>query len=490
MAHLLELCAALGADLSPAPEAVVPSAELSGVHVSELSDPTSFLEGGELLLTTGMPLRLTGLDTTAYVSRLVRRGVLGLALGLGPVHSEVPPVLRAACKDLGLALLTVPPPTPFLTISRTYWGLIAQSGRQELSAALGAQRALVRASAGARPAETMVRRLSDVIDGWAVLLSADNTVLTVRPREREPQAEQVSQEIARLRMAGPHSSATFPLGDDDVVVYPLNAGGRFTGYLAAGCRRPMSRSDRHLIVTAAALLAPGSSQDSPALSQRQGVHAVLASLILKGDLDVAYRLMQEFGVAGGPGPVRLVALHPAPVTDDIVDEAVRRFLAANQRPAFAVRRGDSVLVVVTDRVEDDVLRRCHRWLSANDPSIRMQSTGLIDVDACRNLQTRVLGDVADLPPGTVALPETLAFAENTRIDLAPLRDYPRGDLVSAVSAYLRARGHWEEAARDLGVHRNTLRYRIGTASRVLNVDLDDPDVAAHLWLTLRRDGLA
>jgi len=49
----------------------------------------------------------------------------------------------------------------------------------------------------------MVRRLSEVIDGWAVLLSADSTVLTVRPREHGPQAEQVSQEVSRLRMAGP-----------------------------------------------------------------------------------------------------------------------------------------------------------------------------------------------------------------------------------------------------------------------------------------------
>lgn len=490
MANLVELCAALGADLCPVPETDVPTTDLNGVHVSELSDPTSFLEGGELLLTTGMPLRLTGLDTTAYVSRLVRRGVLGLALGLGPVHAEVPPVLRGACADLGLALFTVPPPTPFLTISRTYWGLIAQSGRQELSAALGAQRALVRASAGDRPAETMVRRLSDVIDGWAVLLSADATVLTVRPRKRESLAEQVSKEIARLRMAGPHSAATFPLGDDDVVVYPLNAGGRLTGYLAAGCRRPMSRADRHLIVTAAALLAPGSTENSPALSQRQGVHAVLASLILDGDLAVAYRLMLEFGVAGRPGSVRLVALHPAPAAEDGVDEAVRRFLASEQRPAFAVRRGDSVLVVVTDHVEDAVLRRCHQWLSCAEPGLRMQSTSAIDIAACQQVQTRLLRDVATLPPGTVALAEDVTADDGVAIDLGLLQNYPRGDLVAAVSGYLRARGHWEEAARDLGVHRNTLRYRIGTARRVLDVDLDDPDVAARLWLTLRGAGLA
>lgn len=489
MANLPELCAALGSDLAPVAEITVPSAELSGVHVTELSDPTSFLEGGELLLTTGMPLRLTGLDTTAYVSRLVRRGVLGLALGLGPVHAEVPPVLRAACADLGLALFTVPPPTPFLTISRTYWGLLAQSGQQELSAAIGAQRALVRASAGARPAETMVRRLSDVIDGWAVLLSADNTVLTVRPRERGPQAEQVSQEISRLRMAGPHSSATFPLDGDDVVVYPLNAGGRFTGYLAAGCQRPMSRTDRHLIVTAAALLAPG-TEDSPSSSQRPGVHAVLASLILDGELDVAYRLMHEFGVAGGPGPVHLVALHPAPSADDVVDEALRRFLSTPANPAFAVRRLGSVLVVVSGRVDDAVIRRCHQWLRTTELPLRMLSTGLIGAAQCQYVQAHVLRDVAALAPGAVSLPEPRPFVGGATIDLEPLRTYPRVDLLSAVTAYLRARGHWEDAARDLGVHRNTLRYRIATASRVVNLDLDDPDTAAHLWLTLRGEGLA
>jgi len=336
----------------------------------------------------------------------------------------------------------------------------------------------------------MVRSLSDVIDGWAVLLSADATVLTVRPRQREPLAEQVAQEIARLRMAGPHSAATFPLGDEDVVVYPLSAGRRVTGYLAAGCRRPMSRDDRHLIVTAAALLTPGSTEDSPPASQRHGVYAVLASLILDGDLDIAYRLMHEFSVAGGPGPVHLVALHPAPAADDVVDEAVRRFLASAQRPAFAVRRDGSVLVVVTGRVDDAVLRRCHRWLSATAPGLRIHSTGLIDIAACQQVQTRMMRDVAALPPGTVALAATQAFDDRAAVDLAALQDYPRGDLVAAVSAYLRARGHWEEAARGLGVHRNTLRYRIGTASRVLDLDLDDPDVAARLWLTLREARLA
>lgn len=66
-----------------------------------------------------------------------------------------------------------------------------------------------------------------------------------------------------------------------------------------------------------------------------------------------------------------------------------------------------------------------------------------------------------------------------------LAGYPRADLLGTVRAYLAARGTWEDAARALGIHRNSLRHRISVATTLLGVDLDDPDVAAHLWLAMR-----
>ena len=74
--------------------------------------------------------------------------------------------------------------------------------------------------------------------------------------------------------------------------------------------------------------------------------------------------------------------------------------------------------------------------------------------------------------------------------LGPIVDYSRADLVRSVVVYLRHRGRWEDAARDLGIHRNTLRHRIGTASRVMGADLNDQDVYSRLWLALRAAGLA
>ncbi|RFU39630.1 PucR family transcriptional regulator, partial [Actinomadura logoneensis] len=66
--------------------------------------------------------------------------------------------------------------------------------------------------------------------------------------------------------------------------------------------------------------------------------------------------------------------------------------------------------------------------------------------------------------------------------LAPLRSEP--SLLTSLRAYLAAGGRLEEAARDLDVHRHTLRTRVRRVADLLNRDLDDPGVRAELWVAL------
>ena len=54
MITLLQLGTALATDLEPGPSGHYSAIPIAGVHVSELEDPTPYLSGGELLLTTGM----------------------------------------------------------------------------------------------------------------------------------------------------------------------------------------------------------------------------------------------------------------------------------------------------------------------------------------------------------------------------------------------------------------------------------------------------
>src|SRR5215213_1714710 len=86
---------------------------VSWVHVSELADPTPFLDGGELLLTTGLGIG-PGTDLAGFVARLAARGLAGLGFGVGLSHDTVPVGLADAAEAAGLPLLEVPRVTPFI----------------------------------------------------------------------------------------------------------------------------------------------------------------------------------------------------------------------------------------------------------------------------------------------------------------------------------------------------------------------------------------
>ncbi len=58
-----------------------PDRQVRWVAVSELRDPTPYLEGGELLLTTGLELPADDEAVAGYVGRIHRRGVVALGLG-------------------------------------------------------------------------------------------------------------------------------------------------------------------------------------------------------------------------------------------------------------------------------------------------------------------------------------------------------------------------------------------------------------------------
>src|SRR5436190_256515 len=70
------------------------------VHISELEDPTPWLSGGELLLTTGLPLG-DGAQQRAYLERLVEHELAGLGFGAGFSHEHVPDALRDAAAERG-----------------------------------------------------------------------------------------------------------------------------------------------------------------------------------------------------------------------------------------------------------------------------------------------------------------------------------------------------------------------------------------------------
>src|SRR3954451_16580725 len=86
------------------------------VHISELEDPTPWLSGGELLLTTGIQLSSPARQRR-FCDRIADRDVAGLGLGTRFEHKHVPKALVDEASKRGIPLFEVPYEMPFIAIT-------------------------------------------------------------------------------------------------------------------------------------------------------------------------------------------------------------------------------------------------------------------------------------------------------------------------------------------------------------------------------------
>lgn len=127
------------------------------VHSAEVPDIASLLRGGELVLTTGIGLPADDAGIRAFIQDLAEVGVAGLVVELGRRYAaSVPRVMVAAAQKLGLPLIELRRPTPFVRITEAVHALIVDSQLTELRATEEIHQRFTELSVeGAEPAEVV-----------------------------------------------------------------------------------------------------------------------------------------------------------------------------------------------------------------------------------------------------------------------------------------------------------------------------------------------
>jgi hypothetical protein len=108
------LVAELGLTLVSGEEAA--QGHVRWVHSTELPDPTPWLRGGELLLTTGLQLQSAKTQRELIV-RLAAHEIGGLGFGTGFAHKRLPPALADEARKQDFPLFEVPYELPFIAIT-------------------------------------------------------------------------------------------------------------------------------------------------------------------------------------------------------------------------------------------------------------------------------------------------------------------------------------------------------------------------------------
>ncbi|MBB4964736.1 PucR family transcriptional regulator [Saccharothrix violaceirubra] len=396
---------------------------VSWVHSTELADPTPFLEGGELLLTTG----LAAGPYDAYVRRLVDADAVGLGFGTGLSHDRVPDGLVRAAAEIGFPLLEVPRAVPFIAITKAVSAAVAADEYAAVERISVARHRLTRAAVGPRGAVAVVRRLAALLDAGVALLDEAGHALHVVGH-----VPPVDAEVRRI--SGGRASAVWQADGTDVALQVLGRG----GFLAVATGRPLDLADRDIVDTAASLL-------TLALVRTDEVDAVRAEL-----RTARFRLLLAgIAVDGVPEPPFRVFV----LRHDVADP-----------PGFWARIDGRTVVVAKDCAlpaaassECDDVARGYR-------------------EASRAWQEGV-DRFEDVAGSGLLAPDADAFAEAL---LAPLDAVLRDSL----RVWLGCHGQWDPAAARLGVHRHTMRNRMRRVEELLGRSLDSAGLRAELWLAL------
>src|SRR5437660_12937091 len=99
---LASLTEELGLELASGRDAA--AANVRWVHSTELPDPTPWLRGGELLLTTGIQLTEPKVQRD-LIERLADHRIAGLGFGPGFAHRRLPAARLTAAPKRGLRVL-------------------------------------------------------------------------------------------------------------------------------------------------------------------------------------------------------------------------------------------------------------------------------------------------------------------------------------------------------------------------------------------------
>src|ERR671932_1281508 len=167
------------------------------VHISELRDPTPWLSGGELLLTTGMALD-TAEAQQRFVATLADHGLAGLGLGTGFAHPAVPEALVEAARERDFPLFEVPYEVPFIALTEQAFTRLVNEQYELMQRSIAAQERLQRIVLSERGLDAIVGALSSLVGGAALVFDGRGQLEAQRTFRRDLDPEAVAALGAEL----------------------------------------------------------------------------------------------------------------------------------------------------------------------------------------------------------------------------------------------------------------------------------------------------
>jgi purine catabolism regulator len=528
----------MGLELRSGAEAA--DAPVRWVHITELPDPTPWLSGGELILTTGLQLT-SAKRQRELVRRLSGHHLAGLGFGTGFEHDSLPDALLDEAVKLGFPVFEVPYELPFIALTEQAFTRLVNEQYEVLQRGIALHKRLERLVLEERGLDELVRALSAAIGGAVTVLNARGEVIASRAFRREMSeaatASLRDQVMARGGAGSPDAGEYGEFAPDHpdlagrALAMPVFTGGQGPpqAWLAAARDAGGLGDFERLILQQAATVVALELMRQRAMrdTERRLGGDVLAETLTGGlaEREVASRLRpfnvgpeaavlvfapatalfangsaddQAAAAAGWAGPdtaegeldrfLRDAGIGALVATRDrllcaVVDAGGDGFdaveLAGRARDALAAEGAAPLRAAASRPAPVGTLRRTFHEARCALEAVAMANGSGPDVASYRDLGAFQL---------LLSLHDDEALRLYCDSVLGPLEEAGGeygGELIRSLEAFIEQNGQWEKAARALYCHRHTLRYRIRRVEELTGRDLKSARDRIEFWLALR-----
>lgn len=460
-------------------------------HTCELPDPWNWLGTGELLMADGYNFPAEPSAQVAFITSLAHAHISGVALAEG-LHA--PPLTTeavAAADALAFPVLETAYAVPFVTVARTVADSNSEVASGRLVRILRVYDVLRRATQAGFKGDILLDSLGRECG------SRLHVVDTERGDTLLPTAigldDGIRQSLLRTLAATAGPMPAFirvPVEEGSVLGLPVDTAGRVVMLAVPETGHEIDLVVLQHVATIAALEVERRS--AGALRRRENGARFLQQLLESAvDTDTAVERLTSAGL--GERPWRLVCWGSE--CNVSAEDLQLRLTSVGALHLLARVRDDHIGFFSDQSMTEDVFGYAAESGVRIGLSQPVHAIGRV-ADAAREARWALEAARSSAEPVVVYgenapmfLPRTVAEAEAAVAALlGPVIDYDQqhdSQLLRSLEVYFETGRSWQEGASRLGVHKQTLVYRMRRIEELTGRRLADMDDQTHLYLALR-----
>ncbi len=510
--------------------------EVEWVHNVGVPDAPFWLNGGELVLTTGINLPEDADGRVNYLREMIAKGVAGLCLSVGRYMPQIPDYLCAVADEHAFPLIAIPYQTRFIDVARTINQLIAQ---RDVKRALMIQQRLTQLVLEGGDLAALAKTLASLVQQSVSIEDenfqayANHNIAPVDEARRytqqyghtDPRLVQALEERGILpeirRTLRPVSIVQMPdVGlEMERILAPIVVNSEIYGYVwIIADDRPLGELERMAIesgatIAALLLLREEAVQREEAIQRGDLLAALMQShAATDNQSEVLLDRALRYGIDLRQ-PYRLLCVyrgtHPTDQPTHKLSRLYQRTTIQIEQEGWSAVAGifsGQLLLLVQDsramsEIAADLLRTLQTEAASQTTRIGIsgshrgvkgvaqaysESRDALQIAERLRFSHRVTSfdDLGYLHTLFRAGPDALSTSRYAP-GLRQLLDEQQADLFHTLEVYLDCGGNGMAASEQLHIHRSSLIYRLGRIMQICDVRLDDPQTRTNLQVALK-----